>query len=206
MPNAFAGLAPSGDRTSVMSSDASVRLFVAIDPPAPVREALAELPRQLRGVSWTPPHQYHLTLRFLGEVAAERREAIERALAAVRVETFILPVAGTGAFPPRGAPRVLWVGVGQAHPRLFQLRQRVDDALLASGLTDLDVRTFQPHFTLGRCGRSVAAGEVRRFLRAHREFEAPPFRADAFTLYRSELQPTGAVHTPLLRVPLTAAM
>jgi 2'-5' RNA ligase len=181
----------------------TLRLFIAIDAPDPICAALGELPQPMRGLAWTPPHQYHLTLRFLGEVAVEKREVIERALDTVRVESFILPVEGVGSFPPNRPPRVLWMGVGQGHPRLFQLRQRVDDALLGSGLTDLDVRTFHPHFTLGRCGPGVVTADVGRWLREHREFEAPPFRADAFTLYRSELHPSGAVHTPLLRVPLS---
>jgi RNA 2',3'-cyclic 3'-phosphodiesterase len=180
----------------------TLRLFVALDPPEAVRAALRELPRPLRGVAWTPPHQYHLTLRFIGETPAEKRAAIEQALATVQVESFILPVSGVGSFPPNRAPRVVWVGVGQGHPRLFQLRQRVDDALLACGRAELDVRRFEPHFTLGRCGPDVSASAVAQFLREHREFEAPPFRAEAFTLYQSELKSGGAVHTPLLRVPL----
>jgi 2'-5' RNA ligase len=182
-----------------------LRLFVAIDPPEPVRAALDELPRPMRDMAWTPRQQYHLTLRFIGDVPAEKREAIEQALSAIRVESFILPVGGIGSFPPNRPPRVVWVGVGQAHPRLFQLRQRIDDALLAHGLPDLDVRRFEPHFTLGRCGPASSAEEVAQLLRAHREFEAPPFRADAFTLYRSEPRAGGAVHTPLLRVALKAS-
>lgn len=188
-----------------MLPDAStIRLFVAIDAPAVVRESLEVLAEPIRNVVWTPPHQYHLTLRFIGEVAATRLAAIERALMPIRVEPFILPVAGVGAFPPGRPPRVLWAGVGAGHPRLHQLRQRVDDTLLACGLSDLDVRVFHPHFTLGRCGPACSAGAVAGFLKKHREFEAPPFRVEAFTLYRSTLAPGGAVHTPVRRVHLGA--
>lgn len=187
-----------------MNEPDTLRLFVAIDPPEAVRTALAALPRELRGVSWTPPHQYHLTLRFLGEVAAGKREAIERALAPIRVEPFILPVEGAGSFPPNRPPRVLWAGIGRGHPRLFQLRQRMDDALLAACGVDLDVRTFHPHFTLGRCGPQSAPAEAAHFVRQISAFEAPPFRVEAFTLYRSELRSSGAVHTPLLTVNLAA--
>lgn len=186
-----------------MTGDSTpLRLFVAIDAPAPVGEALAALPERLRGVEWTPPHQYHVTLRFIGEVTAGLLDAIAAALAAIRVESFTLPVAGVGSFPPGRPPRVLWAGVGTGHPRLHQVRQRVDDALLACGLADLDVRTFDPHFTLGRCSRECSPQSAVMFLKRHRDFEGPSFRVEAFTLYRSELQPSGAVHTPLLRVPL----
>ncbi len=178
------------------------RLFVAIDPPEPVRAALAAQARPIRGVNWTAPHQYHLTLRFLGDVPTEQRDSIERSLATVRVESFILPIEGAGAFPPKRPPAVLWIGVGHGHPHLFQLRQRVDDALLAAGLTGLDVRTFHPHFTLARCSRGLSTGGVNQWLHDLRDYAGPLFRVDAFVLYQSDLRPGGAVHTPLLRVPL----
>ena len=188
-----------------VSVSETLRLFVAIDPPEPVRVALAAQARPIRGITWTPAHQYHLTLRFVGDVAAAQREGIEGALAAVRVEAFILPVEGVGRFPPKGQPHVIWAGIGHGHPRLFQLRQQVDDALLGSGLTALDVRIFHPHITLGRCGPSVSANGVAQFLHDLRDFEAPLFFAEAFTLYQSELGPGGARHTPLLRLPLLSA-
>lgn len=181
------------------------RLFVAIDPPESVRVVLSELPERLRGVSWTPTHQLHLTLRFMGEVPVEALDRIDAALAGIRVEPFILPVAGVGAFPPDRPPRVLWVGTRAGHPRLHQLRQRVDDALLGAGLSGLDVRVFHPHFTLGRCGVGSSPGAVAGFLKKHRDFEGPAFRVEAFTLYASRLTADGAVHTPLLSVPLTAS-
>ncbi len=170
------------------------RLFVAVPLPDSLREELAALYTPLPGVAWTRPEQLHLTLRFLGAVEPPHAAAVEQALERVRVEPFVLPLAGTGVFPPRGAPRVLWVGVGRGHPRLHQLRQRIDDALLGAGLP-LDVRLFQPHATLARVRIDAAPGAVHQFLRRHREFEAAPFRVVAFRLYASELKPAGAMHT-----------
>lgn len=184
---------------SVDVAPASERLFLALPLPTPARAELARLAEPLEGVAWGPPGQFHLTLRFLGEVDAPTRTAIEERLAAVRVEPFLLPLAGVGAFPPQGAPRTVWAGTGAGHPRLFQLRQRLDDALLAAGLT-LDVRTFLPHVTLARC-RPEAAG-VAAWLRRHRDLEGPPVRVDCFELCASELLPAGAVHTVKRRFPL----
>lgn len=189
---------PANDESSTL------RLFVAVDAPAPVRAALDALPERLRGVTWTPAHQYHLTVRFMGDVELARLDAIAGALATIHVEPFILPVVTVGTFPPGRPPRVIWIGVGDGHPRLHQLRQRIDDALLGAGLTQLDVRTFHPHFTLGRCSEAASPAAVSAFLKKHREFEAPPFRVDAFTLYQSTLGAGGATHTALLRVPLAA--
>lgn len=177
------------------------RLFIAIDLPAPVRGQLQALCEPVRGIVWTRPEQLHLTLRFLGEVEVALRAMLEAALARVAVEPFVLPVGGLGVFPPRGPARVLWIGVGRGHPRLHQLRQQIDDALLGAGLA-LDVRIFQPHVTLGRVKDEAPPGAVAQFLKQHREFEAAPFRASAFVLYASELRPAGAVHTPERTFPL----
>jgi RNA 2',3'-cyclic 3'-phosphodiesterase len=180
---------------------ATERLFIALTLPEPVRAAVADLAQPMAGLTWTRPEQLHVTLRFLGDVAEPNFERITERLAAVRVEPFILPVEGVGAFPPNRPPRVVWVGTGTGHPRLFQLRQRVDDAVLASGLS-LDVRTFHPHVTLARADGKPNP-TLARWLHARREFLAPPFRVEAFDLYASELRPSGAVHTLKRRFPLT---
>lgn len=171
----------------------SERLFIALALPAPVRAALAAIATPLPGVSWTPPENLHLTLRFVGEISADQTDAMLTRLARVRVEPFILPVSGVGSFPPNRSARVLWAGVGKGHPRLFQLRQRLDDALLAAGL-QLDIRNFHPHATLARC-REDAGAAVAPWLRAHRDFEAPPFSVEEFTVYASVLRPEGPIYS-----------
>lgn len=176
------------------------RLFVALSLPEPVRDSLATLAQPLPGVNWTRPEQLHVTLRFLGDVTPEQMDRVVERLTTVSVEPFILPIEGIGTFPPNRPPRVVWMGVGSGHPRLFQLRQRLDDALIASGL-QLDVRTFHPHLTLARTTED-AAPAVAHWLHAHRDVTAPPFRVESFDLYRSELRPTGAVHTLKRRFPL----
>ncbi|MEX2044797.1 MAG: RNA 2',3'-cyclic phosphodiesterase [Opitutus sp.] len=177
-----------------------MRLFIAITLPGPVRDAVASLAQPLPGLTWTPPGQLHVTLRFLGDLTDEQLERISGRLAAVRVEPFILPIEGIGTFSSNRPPRIVWVGVGAGHPRLYQLRQRVDDAVLASGFP-LDVRTFHPHVTLARCSENVSPA-IPRWVRANEGFLAPPFRVESFDLYASELQPDGSVHTLVQRFPL----
>jgi 2'-5' RNA ligase len=168
------------------------RLFVSVALPDAVRADLAGLAAPVRGITWTRPEQLHLTLRFIGEVPGDRIGRVEGLLAAVRVEPFIIPVEGVGSFPPKGPPRVIWAGVGAGHPHLFQLRQRLDDAVLAAGI-NLDVRFFRPHITLARC--ADGAGEAAsRWLRLNREFSTAAFRVTAFDLCSSRLSPTGAEH------------
>lgn len=183
------------------SSGPTDRLFLALTLPPAVRDALLPLPQKITGVAWTRPEQWHVTLRFLGDVPRTRHDELITRLSAIRVEPFVLPVEGVGTFPPDRPARVVWVGTGSGHPRLFQLRQRVDDAVLGTGI-NLDVRSFHPHVTLARCTEASRRGLVQ-WLHDHREFAAPPFRVDAFDLYASDLLPSVAVHTLRHHFPLT---
>jgi 2'-5' RNA ligase len=176
------------------------RLFIAIPLPDAVRLELSRLGEALRGVSWVPARQLHLTLRFLGDVDAARADALAQGLASVRVQSFILPVEGVGAFPPKGPPQVVWAGVGSGHPHLFQLRQRVDDAVLAAGV-DLDVRHFLAHVTLGRCGKGGTPAALS-WLHRHAGFSAAPFWAREFDLCSSRLTSEGAEHSLVRRYAL----
>jgi len=175
---------------------AVTRLFVALVPPAPVRAELAALAAPLGGMRWTPADNLHLTLRFIGETTPERQDALADALRRVRVESFVLPVGGTGLFPSRGPAKVLWAGVGHGHPRLHQLRKQVDEALLTVD-PGLAMPGFHAHFTLGRLEANHEPKAIARFLERHRAFEAPPFRVAEFHLMASELR---AGHPPAYRV------
>jgi RNA 2',3'-cyclic 3'-phosphodiesterase len=177
------------------------RLFVALLPEAPERAAIAQLVQPLAGFRWTPPAHLHLTLRFIGEVPGEVVARTEEILRRVRVEPFWLELAGVGRFPPRGAASVVWVGCASTHPRLHQLRQQVDDALLSLGLP-LELPPFVPHLTIARV-REAAPGTVNDFLKRHRDFTGPAWPVRAFALMESARQPAGINHEVLRAYPLS---
>ena len=164
------------------------RLFVAILPPPTVRAELAALAEPLPGLRWVPADNIHLTLRFVGDAGDDVADRMADALAAVRVEPFILPVAGVGVFPGRGPARVAWAGLGRAHTRLFQLRQQVDEALLRVA-PGIDVHRFDPHITVARLLPEADPKPLARWLERHAAFEGPPFRVAAFHLMTSALAP-----------------
>lgn len=178
------------------------RLFVALALPEVVRAELAEVRDDLEGIRWSAPANLHLTLRFIGDCDAAKRDALAESLARVRVEPFVLPVEGLGVFPTRGPAKVIWAGLGGAHTRLFQLRKQVDEALLAVDMT-IDVHSFQPHITLGRLGENYDAKELAKFLARHAKFEAPPFRVNEFHLMESTLRHN---HAPEYRPVRTFAL
>jgi 2'-5' RNA ligase len=163
---------------------------------------MTDLVAPLPGAAWTPADNLHITLRFIGEATDERLEQFAKALARVRVESFILPVEGIGTFPSRGPAKVIWAGFGNAHPRLFQLRKQVDEALL-SVEPGLDVSSFHPHATVARLGRDYDTKDLMKYLEQHRAFEAPPFRVTEFHLMTSDLSHSAApTYRPVQAFPL----
>jgi 2'-5' RNA ligase len=175
------------------------RLFVSIELQESVRQRLAEMDPDLRGVRWLEPRQMHLTLSFLGSVPSETQERLMEKLRAISWKPFFLPLVGLGNFPGKGWPKIVWIGVGTGHPHLFQLHKRVQEAALAAGL-EPDLRAFHPHVTLARC-RDVSPEMIRPFLKAHAAFDAGLIHVESFCLNSSDLTPAGSVYTPELIVP-----
>ena len=174
------------------------RLFVAIDLPNSTHQLLAGLDPRIGGVRWTEPDQIHLTLGFFGDVREEIEFKLREKLSTIEFGAFFLPVSGVGSFSSRGAPKIIWIGVGKAHPHLFQIHKRVQEAALAGGL-EPELRPWHPHITIARC-RDVSAQALRKFLRSNAEFDAGLIRVDAFHLYSSKLTPAGPIHTRELTV------
>lgn len=168
------------------------RLFVAIDLPDAHKEHLAGLHDAALPGRWTPIQQYHLTLRFIGEVAEDRVATVEKTLAALEGAAFSLQGRGVGVFPSRRRPRVLFAALHPA-PTLLTLQAHVEQALRVLGLDD-DPKPFHPHVTLARL-RQAKAQTVRSFLRRHQTFTLTPFEVDRFYLYESVLRSEGALHT-----------
>lgn len=180
------------------------RLFVAIDVPDSTRQSLAGLNPHIRGVRWTERDQMHLTLGFFGDVPRDIEVKLREKLSGVEFGAFFLPLIRVGAFSSRGAPKIIWIGVGKAHPHLFQIHKRVQEAALAVGI-EPELRPWHPHITLARC-RDVSAQTLRKFLQCTADFDAGMFRVDAFHLYSSKLTPAGPIHTRELTVHCSSGL
>ena len=170
------------------------RLFIALDLPEEVVEALDRLCEGLPGVRWSGPEQFHLTLRFIGEVEQGVFYEIGEALAAVGHPPFELALKGLGQFPPRGAPHTLWVGVEDPSASLPGLRRRIERALEEAGLAP-ERRKFTPHVTLGRFKAPPPEARLASYLFRRNLFRTEPFPVSSFGLYSSQLRPEGARYT-----------
>jgi 2'-5' RNA ligase len=167
------------------------RLFIAVDLPDTIKKNLETMFFGIPGARWVAPDQIHLTVRFIGDVDGALFLDIKNTLEEVNILPFDLQLKGVGHFPPRGTPRVLWVGLDKSEP-LQLLRKKVDSTLLKIGL-DSERRKFSPHITLARL-KNTPLQKIANFLSGNGLFSQEPFQVDDFKLYSSTLTPKGAIH------------
>jgi len=184
-----------------------LRAFVGV----PVDKAVAARIYAVRtafgdgAVRWIPAENLHLTLKFLGNVEEAQVASIRSVLREALAGAVAVPVtaAGLGVFPDARRPRVLWVGL--AGRELARLAGRVEGALEPLGFENA-ATAFRPHATIGRWRRPELRGkDLREELARWRDREFGTFRIDEVTLFRSVLQPVGAVYTALEVFPLEPA-
>jgi 2'-5' RNA ligase len=168
------------------------RLFVALDLPEGVRDKLADISRDLPGADWVYSEQYHLTLRFIGEVDRETFLAVRQGLGSVTARSFHLSLRGIGCFPLRGDPETLWAGIPR-NESLVRLRHKIESQLGRNGVPP-DTRKFFPHVTLARV-RECREDWIGQYVSGHALFSVPEVPIQGFNLYSSRLTPEGAIHT-----------
>lgn len=174
------------------------RLFIGIGLPQSYQDLVRPFTDTLSTnlsskVSWTKPGNWHLTLKFLGDTEESAVPAISEALAAIDLPAFVMQAGGAGVFPNLKRPRVAWLSLEQGAQECVILAQAVEDALYPLGI-ERENRTFRPHLTLGRIKR-LARDDWKAALDKAGKRPWPEFTVDRFFLWKSDLKPTGAVHT-----------
>ena len=176
------------------------RLFVALRPPPPIREALLDITDGVVAARWQDDDQLHLTLRFIGAVERPVAEDIADALAQIAAPAPVVALHGVGRFSNRGG-EALWAGVSP-HDALHHLHRKVDQACVRAGLQP-ERRAFLPHITLARLPRSAAGDpEVARWIADHAGMASAPFTLTHLVLYESHLGRAGAHYEAVARWPL----
>jgi len=176
-----------------------VRLFVALNLPPPVREALWAATTPLRElglpVNWVRGDGIHLTLKFLGDVADEREAEVAAALgrAAAGARALSLAVGGFGVFPDFRRPRVVWAGIAP-EPGLEILQHRVEQEVAPLGFPT-EARPFRPHVTLGRARKEARPRDLAGLESALAQLEfAQTAVVSTLDLMQSTLRSGGAVY------------
>jgi len=183
-----------------------IRAFIAIDLSPEIRNQLDELLQNYRAqlpnipIRWVAAQNIHLTLKFLGDVSVSNlsllTEMIQKEISSHH--QFDISVGGSGAFPNLRQPRVVWVGV-EAPPELTMIQNGIEVTTARLGYL-LEERPFSPHLTLGRVSRNASSQDVKAISKALESTRVGFLGAtcvEKVHLYRSDLQPTGAVYTQI---------
>jgi len=191
-----------------------LRLFVAIGLPESVKaemeKAQAEFRRALPGgrIRFSKRDQLHLTLRFLGAVAAARMETLTTALisACRNFAPLSLTANGIGFFPNARSPRVIWVGVNDQKADLMRLQAAVQDATRPFS-SEAAENTFTGHVTLGRAKmlRGPESRILDKLAEGMRTRCFGEWTTSTVRLFRSDLLPCGAEHTMMAEASLALA-
>jgi 2'-5' RNA ligase len=177
-----------------------IRLFVGLELPASLRQRLSVLAGGIPGARWVPAENFHITLRFVGEVPPHRAEEIDHALSAVGAGAFPLSLSGVGTFSKGGRAIALWAGVERS-AALEHLQTKVETALQRAG-EPAERRRFSPHVTLARLSDIVVEAKLGAFVQANNLFRAGPFEVGHFTLFSSRLGREASVYTAEVEYPL----
>jgi 2'-5' RNA ligase len=181
------------------------RLFIAIELPTEVRYKIRahidKLRSELPGVraSWTREENLHLTMKFFGDVPVAQVESISAA--AAHAVTFSHPfeliIGGCGAFPPKGQPRVLWIGTEDPSGSLRTLHTALEDECANIGFSR-EQRSYHPHLTIARLRQPRGARELAN-LHESTGFDSLTVRVEDVCLIRSELSSKGSRYTTISR-------
>ncbi len=165
-----------------------MRLFIAFDVSESVHTHILEMQKKLVGAKLTFAKNFHLTLKFLGEVTPAQADEIKKRLLKVKFTLFTAQLDGTGVFPENGTPRVVWIGV-EPQDIICELQKNIDEAL--HGLFSKE-KDFQPHITLARV-KEVADKKFAENIKKLK-VELMTFEVKEFKLIESQLTSDGSIY------------
>jgi len=188
-----------------------LRAFIAIELPQQLQDALEKQTLRLRQplgdelVRWIPTQNMHLTLKFIGNIAASHVDFLKQLLTqtADSQSPFDLQIGGIGSFPNSKQPRILWAGI-HAPADLTSLQKSIEAGTTRLGY-EKEERPFSPHLTLGRVRQNIdhtGLQKIRTTLDTIQLGNIGSARVDSIHLYKSELHTNGSVYTKLFSASL----
>jgi 2'-5' RNA ligase len=176
------------------------RLFTGLEIPRDVADALAMMRGGLPGARWIDPENYHMTLRFIGDVDDALAGDIASLLGQVRRRGFEWRLDGLASFGGR-KPRAV-VAQAAPSPAMMELQAELERLMQRVGL-DPEGRKFTPHVTLARL-RDSSSREVAEYLSTRAAFRSPPSPASRFVLFSSRASVGGGPYVIEAAYPLMA--
>lgn len=175
-----------------------MRLFIAIDfeELKYYLSEVQEMLRKIRDAEFRYVNSYHLTLKFLGNVAPDKLEKVKNKLRDVRFSEFELSLDNIGSFPNDKSPRVVWINV-KPEVHVISLQKDIDEKL--KELFEKDSR-FKPHITLARV-KYIKDNEIKKKFLKEIFFLNKKLKINNFNLYKSTLAGEGVIHEIIEKYP-----
>ena len=176
-----------------------VRLFVAVKLPGSEADKLENFLSELRPlarIKWVRREQFHITLKFIGEIESFRLGDVRAALEDIKTfDAFNIELDYIGAFPNLNAPRILWLSGDRGASELAKTARLVNDVLYDDAEIDRDDKKFKAHLTLARLKESYLPEELVRRLG---EVPKLSWSCGELVLMKSVLTPRGPIYTQLM--------
>lgn len=163
------------------------RLFTCLEIPSDLALDLSMLRGGLSGARWVEAGDYHLTLRFIGDIDAATARDISGALEQIKRPPFIVTLEGLGSFGG-DRPRAI-IAKAKPVPPLVELQAEQERLMRRIGIPP-EQRKFTPHITLARL-RDASSGAVAAYLAARGFFSSRRFEAKRFVLFSSRASTGG---------------
>jgi 2'-5' RNA ligase len=186
-----------------------IRSFLAFELPFEIKKMVTlvfeDARRSSLDVRWVRPEGIHLTVVFMGNVKTGDLEQLGNEVGRVcsGFSPFQIALKGIGCFPNFRNPRVIWLGLAGDLDRMSRFRDRLQKQLSPFGVQE-EKRSFKPHLTLGRFRRALRDEEaLRKLMEKHKDLAGPECTVHELVLFRSDLNPGGAVYTKMLSWPLS---
>ncbi|MGI9467282.1 MAG: RNA 2',3'-cyclic phosphodiesterase [Rubripirellula sp.] len=187
----------------------NIRSFIAIKLAPDVNRNSTRMLQRLRqsndGIKWVPTDNLHLTLKFLGDV--DNTEVPDVCNVIHRVcsnhAPFHLDFGGTGGFPSRERPRILYAGINDASGALTKIVSQLETSLAELGFKQ-EPRDYVPHLTLGRTRSTskLANSDVMDRLAAEQDTELGGMLVSSLQLVASFLDKSGPTYQIMDTIPL----
>ncbi|WP_291320271.1 RNA 2',3'-cyclic phosphodiesterase [Desulfonatronospira sp.] len=186
-----------------------MRIFFGIPLPQEYQQMLGQAREEWKGrfrsrLIWTRPGNWHITLRFLGEVQDDLLPQVKSCLDRVECQDPVLQGSKSGYFGSGGQYRVAWLGVDGEVQKLMNLVRTLEKELEGFGF-ERESRPFKAHLTLARIKNFVASDPWKDFSHYVENMGWPEFNAERINLWQSRLNPSGPEYSVLAHKPLQRA-
>lgn len=171
------------------------RIFIGLPIHKNIANQIATLQGGVPGALWVPPENYHISLRFIGEVDEIKKEDIAEALEEIAFPTFKISLQGIGIFTQKDNPHHLWLKP-TPEEHLIKLYRKIETLLTNELSIKAETRKFTPHLTIAKL-KDANTEKVGQFMQWHNLFKTPEFEVTEYALFESHLTNNGPVYKPL---------